>query len=187
MKRRGLEKIAVQKLPREGRAAMHFAPIVAAMLLAACQGGGGDDLDQFMRDADKTMKVKIEPLPEVTPYVPMQYNADGILSDPFVARKAINAPSGHLQPNLTRPREPLELYPLENLKFVGSIEKAKLKYALIKAPDGTVQQVKIGNYIGQNFGLVTNIEATGIVLKEIVQDEQSGEWVERDASIELQE
>lgn len=161
--------------------------LILVMALTGCKGSGGDDLDQFMRDADKTMKVKIDPLPEVTPYIPVPYNADGILTDPFVARKAINAPKGSLQPNLTRPREPLELYPLENLKFVGSIEKAKLKYALIKAPDGTVQQVKIGNYIGQNFGLVTNIEATGILLKEIVQDEESGEWVERDASIELQE
>ncbi len=161
--------------------------LLLIIVLTACQGSGGDDLDQFIRDADKSMKATIEPLPEVMPYVPIPYNADGILSDPFVARKAINAPKGSLQPNLTRPREPLELYPLENLKFVGSIEKAKLKYAVIKAPDGTVQQVKIGNYIGQNFGLVTNIEVTGILLKEIVQDEESGEWVERDASIELQE
>jgi type IV pilus assembly protein PilP len=176
-----------QRQPGDGDFKRHIFLVLLALLLTSCQAADGDDLDQFMRDADKTMKVKIEPLPEVTSYVPMQYNADGILTDPFIPRKAINAPKGNLQPNLSRTREPLELYPLENLKFVGSIEQAKLKYALIKTPDGTVQQLKIGNYAGQNFGLVTNIEATGIVLKEIVQDEDSGEWVERDASIALQE
>ena len=184
---RSLHSLCLQSLSASWFSQLRMLPVLLVLLLTACQAADGDDLDQFMRDADKTMKVKIDPLPAVTPYVPIQYNPDGMLTDPFVPRKAINAPKGSLQPNLTRVREPLELYPLENLKFVGSIEQPTLKYGLIKTPDGTVLQVKIGNYVGQNFGLVTNIEAAGITLKEIVQSEETGDWVERDASIALQE
>src|SRR3990172_1139236 len=135
------------------------------------------------------MHAKLEPLPEVKPYVPLQYNADGLLSDPFKPRKAqaTNSGGGNLQPDLNRPKEALEAYPLESLKYVGSIEKVKLKYALIRTPDNTVQQVKIGNYIGQNFGMVIDITDSGVMLKEIAQDELSGDWIERSASVNLQE
>ncbi|CAG0981997.1 hypothetical protein MTYP_01812 [Methylophilaceae bacterium] len=158
-----------------------------ALLISGCGGDQGDDLDKFMADAAQNMKVRIDPLPEVLPYIPKQYNADGVLNDPFKPRSAKASSSGSIQPNLNRPREPLEAYPLESLKFVGSIEKTKLKYGLIKIPDNTVQQVRIGNYLGQNFGMVTEISETGVVLKEIVQDELTGDWVERLASLELQE
>lgn len=162
--------------------------IQLCLLIAACGGGEGDDLDKFMEESAKDMHAKIEPLPEVKPYVPLQYNADGLLSDPFKPRKAqATNSSGNLQPDMNRPKEALEAYPLESLKYVGSIEKTKLKYALIKTPDNTVQQVKIGNYIGQNFGMVIGISESSVMLKEIAQDELSGDWVERSASVNLQE
>ena len=154
--------------------------------LIACTGDKGDDLDKFMATAANDMGKTVAPLPEVLPYTPLQYNADGILSDPFKARKAANK-SGALQPNTNRPKEALEAYPLESLKYVGSLSKSKLSYALIKTPDNTVQQVKVGNYIGPNFGLITKIDETSISLKEIIQDDLTGDWVERTASINLQE
>ena len=154
--------------------------------LVACNGNKGDDLDKFMATAANDMGKTVEPLPEVLPYTPLQYNADGILSDPFKARKAANK-TGALQPNTNRPKEALEAYPLESLKYVGSLSKSKLSYALIKTPDNTVQQVKVGNYIGPNFGLITKIDETSISLKEIIQDDLTGDWVERTTSINLQE
>jgi len=123
--------------------------------LAGCSFEGGDDLDQYMRDATKNVQPKVKPLPEVQPYMALQYNADGTLVDPFRARKAVNK-SSVLQPNLSRPKEPMEAYPLESLKYVGLLSKSKLTYALLKTPDESVQQVKLGNYVGQNFGSDTN-------------------------------
>jgi len=70
---------------------------------------------------------------------------------------------------------------------VGSLSKDKLKYALIQTPENNIQQVKIGNYMGQNFGIVTDISESTVTLKEIVQDELSGDWVERTTTISLQE
>jgi len=154
--------------------------------LAACNGDQGDDLDQYMRDATKDVKPRIKPLPEVKPYLALQYNADGILTDPFRARKAVNK-SNVLQPNLNRPKEPMEAYPLESLKYVGMLSKNKLTYALLKTPDSAVQQVKLGNYVGQNYGRVTKITDGEVVLNEIVQDDLSGDWVERVSSLTLQE
>ena len=132
------------------------------------------------------MKPRIKPLPEVKPYLALQYNADGKLSDPFRARKASNK-SSVLQPNMSRPKEPMEAYPLESIKYVGQLSKSKLTFALLKTPDNGVQQVKVGNYVGQNFGMVTKITESEVVLKEIVQDELSGDWIERISNLELQE
>lgn len=165
----------------------HAVAALCCLLLVACQGGKGDDLDQFMAEAAQNMHPRVEPLPEVKPYTPLEYNADGSLNDPFKARKAATSSGSSLQPNLNRPREPLESYPLESLKFVGTIEKTKLKYALVRAPDNTVQQVRVGNYLGQNFGMVTNITESSVTLKEIVQDEMTGDWTERTASMSLQD
>lgn len=156
-------------------------------MLIACSGNEGDDLDKFMRDAANDMRVKIKPLPEVKPYLALQYNADGTLSDPFKARKASNNKSSALQPNLNRPKEPMEAYPLESIKYVGLISRNKLTYALLKTPDSGVQQVKVGNYVGQNFGIVTQITDSEVKLKEIVQDDLSGDWVERVSTLTLQD
>ena len=160
--------------------------ILLATTLVACGGDEGDDLDKFMATAANDMGKGVEPLPEVLPYSPLQYNADGTLSDPFKARKALSK-AGALQPNTNRPKEALEAFPLESLKYVGSLSKNKSTFALIKTPDNTIQQVKTGNYVGPNFGLVTQINESDIVIKEIVQDDLTGDWVERNASINLQE
>jgi type IV pilus assembly protein PilP len=160
--------------------------IAISCTLFGCKGEKGDDLDKFMADAANDMGKGVEPLPEVLPYSPLQYNADGTLSDPFKARKA-SSKSGSLQPNTNRPKEALEAYPLESLKYVGSLSKNKLTYALVKTPDSTLQQVKTGNYVGPNFGLVTQINESAIEIKEIIQDDLTGDWVERNSSINLQE
>ena len=163
-----------------------FAITTLSSLLLACGNGAGDDLDQFMVNAATNVSKSVDALPEVLPYSPMQYNADGTLNDPFKPRKAMSR-SGNLQPNTNRPKEPLEAYPLESLKYVGSMSKSKLTYALVKTPDNAIAQVKKGNYMGPNYGLVTAINESEIALKEIVQDDLTGDWVERTANINLQE
>lgn len=168
---------------------MVLKPIFVLMLsiaLVACGSDDGDDLDKFIRNAGNDMHPRIKPLPEVKPYLALQYNADGILTDPFRSRKAANK-SGALQPNLNRPKEPMEAYPLESIKYVGLLSKNKLTFALLKTPDNGVQQVKLGNYVGQNYGMVTQINDSAVVLKEIVQDDLSGDWVERVSNLALQE
>jgi type IV pilus assembly protein PilP len=160
--------------------------VFMACFLSACNGEQGDDLDQFMANASSTMTKSVPPLPEVLPYTPLQYNVDDALHDPFAARKTRSG-SGSLQPNTNRPREALESFPLESLIYVGSLSKKNLKYALIKTPEETLQRVKVGNYLGPNFGMITAINDEAIEIKEVIQDDVTGDWVERNASINLQE
>jgi type IV pilus assembly protein PilP len=160
--------------------------LTVSLVLVGCSGNDADDLDKFMQNAANDLQPKIKPLPEAKPYLALQYNADGTLSDPFRSRKASNKTGVH-QPNLNRAKEPMESYPLESLKYVGMLSKTRLTYALLKTPDNGVQQVKLGNYVGQNFGLVTQISDNEVVLKEIIQDDLSGDWIERVSNLTLQE
>ena len=47
-------------------------------------------------------------------------------------------------------------------------------------------RIKAGNYLGQNFGLVTDVSETEVKLRELVQD-ASGDWTERVGAVQLQE
>ena len=44
----------------------------------------------------------------------------------------------------------------------------------------------MGNYLGQNFGIITAITENQIDLKELVQD-ASGDWTERKIALQLVE
>jgi type IV pilus assembly protein PilP len=160
--------------------------LLFSIMIAGCGIGGKSDLEQFVADSGKNLQGKVEPLPKVKPYEPFEYNAFD-LPDPFKPRKlSPSAGGGGLQPDLMRPKEPLEAYSLETLKMVGVIQKGKDINAIIKAPDNSVYHVHIGNYLGQNFGKIVGITDSEVKLREIVQD-SAGDWTERDSTLTLQE
>lgn len=162
--------------------------LLSLLLLPGCSGNKEDDLDIWMKDQKSKIKGKVEPLPELKKYEPFNYNADGSLSDPFKGRKApeVGGKVSGLQPDLQRPKEPLEAFPLESLKFVGFLEQSKKGIALFAAPDKSVYQIRVGNYMGQNFGVVTGISKDEVTIKEMVQD-GTGSYVERRVTINPQE
>ncbi len=159
-------------------------PLTLALLLAACSESNAD-LKQFVKESDKSVTRTIEPLPQVKPFAPFAYEGFD-LPDPFRPRKlAIKQDTGGSGqgPDLTRRKEPLEAYPLEQLKMVGTLDLGGVRYALVRA-DRTLYRIKKGNYLGQNFGLITDITDTEIKLKEIVQD-TAGDWTERESTLPL--
>jgi type IV pilus assembly protein PilP len=156
-------------------------------LLSGCSGSKEDDLDVWMKERKAKVKGKIEPLPELKKYEPFSYNADGSLNDPFKGRKAADTRGGGaLQPDLNRPKEALESFSLESLKFVGHFLQGARNEALIAAPDNNVYKIRVGNYMGQNFGIVTSITRDEMTVKEMVQD-GTGDYVERRVTINPQE
>lgn len=164
--------------------------IVLCCSLSACQSPD-DDLMAFIDETEHLPTGKLEPLPQVVPFQPKLYNADHLLMDPFMPRKAsVNHAN---QPNLNRPREPLEAYPLESLRFVGVMSRNKLVTATLQTPDNLVYQVKVGNYAGDKLGLITAIaQQPGsmkyeLTLRETVQDPDSGEWTVQTRTLELQD
>lgn len=152
--------------------------------LYGCGGDGMEDLKAFVAEAGKDMQGKIEPLPEIKPYEAFSYEAFD-LPDPFRPRK-LSGKGGGMQPDLSRPKEPLEAYSLETLKMVGVMSRKGVIEAIVKNPDNAIYHVHVGNYMGQNFGLITRISESEIELREIVQD-SAGDWSERISTLVLQE
>lgn len=165
--------------------------LVFFCVLAACSGPASDDLTAFMQETNSTLPIKVEPLPEVQAFVSKPYNADGALHDPFVPRKA-SVEQNRNAPDLKRPREPLEAYPLEALKFVGVVSRQHKTYATIQTPDNMIYQVKPGNYIGEKLGLITALTENRqtlkyeMTVKETVQDATTGEWADQMTTLQLQ-
>ena len=67
---------------------------------------------------------------------------------------------------------------------MGSLTKNRQTHAIVSV-DGALQQVRAGNYMGQNFGVITRISEEQVALKELVQD-SAGDWVERESTLLLQ-
>jgi len=171
----------------------HSCPVIIGMLavaLAGCSSSGPEEIRQWMDQTKKETKPFVPKLPEPKAYTPFVYEA-GKDVDPFspsklaVAIAKWQANSKGVRPNLDRRREPLEEFPLDTIKMVGALRKPGLSYAILQV-DKMVFQVKAGNYLGQNFGMITSVTDDAVDIKEVVQD-ASGEWVERKARLELQE
>lgn len=163
-------------------------------MLVSCAGGDHEDLRQWMADNTKDLRGSIPKLPEVRPYQPVPYEAEGLL-DPFKSakiepdskQKLGGGKAGSFQPDFEA-RELrnslLEKYPLESLKMIGYLYINNRAVAAIQA-EQNVRQVKVGDYIGLDFGIVTEITEKEVTLRELVQD-SAGDWSERTSSLLLQ-
>lgn len=166
--------------------------LLAAALLVSCGGEEFGDLKQELNQLTKDFRGRVEPLPQVKPYEPVPYTAEG-QTDPFrperidvaQARLAPSASSARIEKERGRPKEPLEAFPLESIQMLGTITQDKEVFALVKAGPN-LYRVRKGNYLGQNFGVVTGIDESQISLKELIQD-SGGEWVERTSALQLVE
>lgn len=154
------------------------------LLLGACSSEE-EDIQAWMAEQEKGMKGAVKPLPEIKPYEPVEYGAAALV-DPFRAsRLDVDKRGGGVRPDTDRRKEPLEAFPLESLRMVGVLTQGKVVHALVRA-DKALYQVKVGNYMGQNYGVVTAIGDSELTLKELVED-VNGDWVERTSSLQLQE
>lgn len=165
-----------------------WAALLALLTLVGCGGGENQDLKEWMRESSKGLKGKVPPLPAVLQAAAVSYEVGNLL-DPFNAGKIEPEKKGRgtggLQPDMNRRKEPLESFPLESLRMVGTLARGNTIFALVQA-DKALYQVRVGNYMGQNFGLVTAISDSDISLKELVED-ANGDWADRVSTLQLQE
>jgi type IV pilus assembly protein PilP len=172
-----------------------FALVAAATaLLSGCAGGNDEELREWMTELRASIKPRITPLIEPKKFQPQTYVMDAGF-EPFNSTKltlALRKESNQvgmnaalIAPEMARRKEPLEAYPLDSVMMVGSLDKRGSPAALLKV-DKLLYQVRIGNYLGQNYGKITNITENAVHLREIVQD-ATGDWVERSTLLELQE
>lgn len=170
-------------------------PLALTVLYLSACAPAHQDLHDWMNEQRSQTKPKVEPLSEPKQFVPLPYtgNSNGAV-DPFdsvrltqALRKDSGAGSGDalIQAERIRRKEPLEDFPLDTMTMVGSLEQGKKRVALVRV-NGLLHQVRVGNYLGQNYGRVTQVTESEVVLREIVQD-AADEWIERKASLQLQE
>jgi type IV pilus assembly protein PilP len=168
------------------------AALAAALALAACGSEEHSDLKEELHNLTKDLRGRVDPLPQVRPYEPVPYTAEGLV-DPFrperidVAQRQLASANsgGRIEKERDRPKEPLEAFPLESIQMMGTITQHKETFGLVKAGPN-LYRVKKGNYMGQNFGVVTGIDESQISLKELIQD-GAGEWIERNSALQLLE
>ncbi|MDE2606173.1 MAG: pilus assembly protein PilP [Burkholderiales bacterium] len=167
----------------------------AATVLTACGTSDNDEVVQWMAQQKAATKPRVQPIPEPKAFKPEDY-AEAAKTEPFSrdkltqalksdSQQQASASAALLAPELNRRKEPLEAFPLDSMVMVGSLSKAGHPVALIKV-DNLLYQVKPGNYLGQNYGKVVKVGESEVVLRELVQD-PAGEWVERTATLQLQE
>jgi type IV pilus assembly protein PilP len=163
---------------------------LAAALLAGCTADTGE-LQLWMDQQRREAKSNVPPLTPPKKFDPQPYTQAQAV-EPFSRQKLSVAlkqeargPNSLLSSELNRRKEPLEAYPLDSMGMVGSVDKVGQPFALLRV-DNLLYQVKVGDYLGQNYGRITRIDETGVELREIVQD-AAGEWIERPATLQLQE
>jgi type IV pilus assembly protein PilP len=162
----------------------------AALLLAGCGDSNVKEVRDWMDQVKRDTRPAVKPLSEPKDFLPYAYGAKETV-DPFSQTKLLNqlakaaqASQDPNKPDLQRARELLESYPLDTMHMVGTMQKGGVNYALLQV-DRSVYQVRSGQRIGQNFGIVTRVGDDAINIREVVQD-AAGEWVERMAKLELQ-
>src|SRR5882724_5670287 len=109
-----------------------IAVFTAAAALGACGGEEHGDLKQELAQLTKDVRGRVEPLPQVKPYEPVPYTAEGQV-DPFrperidVAHRQFSpsASSSRLEKERDRPKEPLEAFPLESIQMMGTITQER--------------------------------------------------------------
>lgn len=169
--------------------------VVMVAGLYGCGGAEHEDLQQWMQASTKDMRGKIPALPEIKPYEPVPYEVEAMM-DPFSASKIEPEGKGRRGSGKANAFQPdfearelrnsiMEKYPLESMRMIGFMNINKQPMAAIQV-DQLVKQVKIGEYIGLDFGVVTQITDQEVIVREVVED-SSGDWSERTNTLQLQE
>ncbi len=185
-----LQSIKKIQLASGGKIVQMLISLALLTSLTACSDSGIGDLQSYVRSVKARPAARIPPLPEFKMYETFSYSALD-LRDPFlmfeneaeiISTETIEY-SGP-KPDENRNKETLEQYPLDTLRFVGQLEKDNDNWAIVTSPDKLVHRVKAGNYIGQNYGRITDVTETEMKVIELVPDGMGG-WIEREAALSL--
>ena len=153
-------------------------------LLLGCAAEEHQDIREWMREEAKGMRGKVAPLPEITAFPVVAYETE-TLTPPFAPGKIVTleAVADKTAPDRSRPQQPLEIFPLEDLKVVGVIMAGTVPYALIQTPPpNKPKHVRVGEYMGRSFGKITAISRDGLTVRETIKD-ANGAWVEQERSL----
>jgi type IV pilus assembly protein PilP len=150
-------------------------------ILAGCSNAEHEDLKAWMREESKGFKGKVAPLPQIKAFDAVAYDA-GKLVAPFSNVKIVTseAVADKTAPDRDRQRQPLENFALEDLRVTGVIIDSNIPWALVQPPPpNKPKHVTVGEFMGQNFGRITQITTDGVTVIETVKD-TNGAWTDRE-------
>lgn len=165
----------------------HLSRTLLILAVTAVTAGCGahDDLHAYIEQVKSRPGGRIEPLPQLKPYDTFTYDAQSLRS-PFMPDSPKGRALAGPRPQVDRPKEFLEQFPLDTLRMVGTLERGDAHFGLLQTRDGLVHRVVPGNYIGQNEGRVVAITEGEIQVEELVPDGVGG-FLKRSASVGLSE
>lgn len=151
--------------------------VISAILgaLSGCNSEKQLELENYLDSVKSRPAKPIDPIPAIKPYLRYVYPEHDI--DPFdvsilapvvTAVSEVKKINNGIEIDTSRVPEFLESFPLDSLRMVGTVYRQGQLWGLIKIPDGGIQRVKKGNYLGKNLGKIQEISDTKIALKEIV-------------------
>ncbi len=167
--------------------------LALALLLVGCQKGTAD-LQEWTRQVRDREPEPIEAIPPIRTAEVVSYEAME-LRDPFQVagrttqeeeEQVAEEEGGGLRPDPDRRKEYLEGFPLDTLEMVGTLTIDGVEYALIQDNERVVHRVREGNYMGQNHGLVLDVQSGYVEVRELVQDGRGG-WIERRVRVAMAE
>jgi len=162
---------------------LSMAGALALIALVGCSQG--ESPQQWVAREKAKKGAPLTPLPVIKTFEVFLYK-DHDLRDPsgLSLEEQDQANTSGPHPDQNRPREALESFPLDGLKMSGTLGSSKSMEGLLRDPDGVVHRVRIGNYIGQNYGRIIDIGEDHIDIVELVTNGAGG-WMEHQAKISL--
>lgn len=163
-----------------------LSSIVLVLSLSACSNGQHEDLVEWMKEQESSLKGKIEPLPPAKTFQATDYN---VKIDPFSRADNIRSirtiVKNKYAPDFNRRKEALERFDIPILKMVGTVQKEGKMYAMIKDGDKSIHYVTVGNYLGNNYGKIISINDSEIIIEERIRDVDA--WVKKETKMFLYE
>ena len=153
--------------------------------LQGCSDGMGD-LQAFVDASKDKFHGSVEPLPQFKPPEIYAYRSERNPFEPLSAIEQKAVVSGSVNAPKDRALEPLEYFPLDSLSMVGTLDRGGVQWGLVKDTEGKIHRVKKGNYIGQNYGSISDVNSSNISITELIQD-SSGLWAERVSQLHIGE
>lgn len=183
-------------IERSGATAMLV--VLAGLTFQGCTAHDvSNDLQQWTAQqlAQTSPSISAELLDERHITMPAEYQPNQVM--PFALSRLIQAlhreaEMGHApsyrarwMTEQNRHKQELEHYPLDAMTMQGSLLRRGEIVALVKVHE-TLYPVRLGQYLGQNYGQVVQITERHIQLRELVAT-SDGDWVEKTSMLALSE
>ena len=165
---------------------MRILSFLLVFFLFGCAAEEHQDLREWMREEAKGMKGKVAPLPEITAFPVVAYETESLVP-PFAPAKIVtlDVSADKSAPDRSRPQQPLEAFPIEDLRVMGIIMAGTVPYALIQTPPpNKPKHVRIGEYMGRSFGKITAITPEAVPVVETIKD-ANGAWVSQERQLSV--